>query len=1079
MIAIYPLIHRMISVLAALCLSFTLLPVGVYAESPPITIHNPGFEEPVSGKAIPGWKQTFGVGYSDVTYEVSAALSYEGGYSLLLDDRNSVRALGLESDPFPVVPGVSYSLTAMMKVENGSMGLYLRFFNAAGTKIGESVNWLTPTNGEWAKNGTSSVIPADAVSATVLLYSSGAGITRGYADDVQIQEIEMGTYERIGGVVHGMINADSEVSVEDGKPVIYSVFKGRDAVPTVFAVIDALTRDVLRTYPLPGVESAWGVKAATDGRVYIGTHYDGGLYRYTPGSLNFEYLGRFGSETHVFSMTAGPDGKMFAGTYPGGRLYEFDPALEKIIDLGAVDPEQKYVRSLAYDAARDVLYAGAGGSKSRIYKISPDGTRKELLGTMIPGGGDTVAFPYGMDFAEDRLFVKFSNGDLLVVRPDDTIDYYDPDGMDIHSGQVAAIPGQPGRVVFTLSGQLYVYDSATQSSSLLKEIESTINFHDGKFVDLGSPEWPGMTFVGMGSFGHVMYYNLSTGRTEVTPANYAGSPILIQSIHAGPDNKMYVAGYMSGFASYDPVSGAVSETNSLGQIESSVVRNGKLILGAYAGSRILEYDPSQPFSESNPHQLFALREHGQDRPFAMAYDPVSDQLAVGTVANTTSLQGALSIYDFATQTVDVYKNIVPNQSIISLAYKDGLVYAGTTVYGGLGTSGPTETNAKLFIFDPLTKQKVYETTPAIGRKGVTGLSVGPDGMIWGVAEDFIFKFNPATRQFDYRVAKLRRYAANTTTWAWAFLHPGTDGNMYGTSRGQFFMMKPETNEFVILDGSRGNYLNRDAFGNFYFSDSSDLWKYTPPGLDNEPPTTTTAVDPVSPDGNNGWYTGPVTVALSATDERVGVVETVYSTDSGAKWSPYTVPLRFELDGAYTLLYKSTDAAGNTESMGSMSFKLDTSDPDITVNIPAEATYYTADEITLGISVTDSGSGIDPVTTKVSLDGQEVQQDAAIQLYKLPLGSHTVTVTSSDLAGNTKSNSIVFHTAPAQESLIRLVERFAAKGWIDNDGIVNSLLVKLKEGNLQSFIQQVKAQSGEHIHQEAADYLLRDAEELLR
>ncbi|WJH33773.1 hypothetical protein N6H14_27830 [Paenibacillus sp. CC-CFT747] len=336
-----------------------------------------------------------------------------------------------------------------------------------------------------------------------------------------------------------------------------------------------------------------------------------------------------------------------------------------------------------------------------------------------------------MDFEEDRLFVKFSNGDLLVVTPEDTVDYYDPDGQDIHSGAVASIPGQPGKVLFTLGYNLYVYDSSTRSSTLLKEIEGGTNFHDGAFVDLKSTEWPGMTFVGMGAYGNMLYYNLSTGKTLVEPAHYSGAPILIQSIHKGLDNKMYVAGYMSGLASYDPVTGAVSDTNPLGQIESSAIRKGKMILGAYAGARILEYDPAKPFSGSNPVQLFDMRKDSQDRPFAMAYAEDRDQLFVGTVPNTTSLQGALAMYDFATGKLDVFRNIVKNQSLISIVYKDGLVYAGTTVYGGLGTDGPTETSGKLIIFDPATKTKIYESAPVTGRKGVTGLSVGPDGLIWG------------------------------------------------------------------------------------------------------------------------------------------------------------------------------------------------------------------------------------------------------------------------------------------------------------------------------------------------------------
>jgi hypothetical protein len=63
-------------------------------------------------------------------------------------------------------------------------------------------------------------------------------------------------------------------------------------------------------------------------------------------------------------------------------------------------------------------------------------------------------------------------------------------------------------------------------------------------------------------------------------------------------------------------------------------------------------------------------------------------------------------------------------------------------------------------------------------------------------------------------------------------------------------------------------------------------------------------------------------------------------------------------------------------------------------------------------------------------------------------------------------------------LKKLVIRFNNEGWIDNAGIANSLQSKLDENNLSSFASEVKAQTGKHISQQAANYLLRDAQYLL-
>ena len=104
---------------------------------------------------------------------------------------------------------------------------------------------------------------------------------------------------------------------------------------------------------------------------------------------------------------------------------------------------------------------------------------------------------------------------------------------------------------------------------------------------------------------------------------------------------------------------------------------------------------------------------------------------------------------------------------------------------------------------------------------------------------------------------------------------------------------------------------------------------------------------------------------------------------------------------------------------------------------------------------------------------------SIALYTLPLGSHTLTITVSDLAGNQGSQTVTFETYASFDGLQQLVAHFASIGWIDNIGIANSLQKKLDSNNLLPFINEVKAQSGKHISAKAAEYLLRDANALLK
>lgn len=248
--------------------------------------------------------------------------------------------------------------------------------------------------------------------------------------------------------------------------------------------------------------------------------------------------------------------------------------------------------------------------------------------------------------------------------------------------------------------------------------------------------------------------------------------------------------------------------------------------------------------------------------------------------------------------------------------------------------------------------------------------------------------------------------------------------------------------------------------------------------EDTPPETTAAITPSQPDGDNGWYVHPVTVTLSAHDNLSGVSGTEYSLDGGNTWNSYTDAVTISMDGQHALVFRSEDQAGNVEAVKTIDFKLDMTVPEITVTGIEHESYGNASDIVPVVTLNDNLSGVDNNKTLVTLDGNPYQAGESIALYKLPLGTHTFIVNGSDLAGNRTSYTVTFRTLATVEGLKQMVTRFAANNWIDNGGITNSLQKKLEHGNLHSFIEQVQAQSGKHIDQEAAGYLLRDARALL-
>ncbi|MFP3126568.1 discoidin domain-containing protein [Ectobacillus funiculus] len=230
------------------------------------------------------------------------------------------------------------------------------------------------------------------------------------------------------------------------------------------------------------------------------------------------------------------------------------------------------------------------------------------------------------------------------------------------------------------------------------------------------------------------------------------------------------------------------------------------------------------------------------------------------------------------------------------------------------------------------------------------------------------------------------------------------------------------------------------------------------------------------DAPQGWVNKDTTVNFKATDADSSIVATYYTVDGGVQQTGNKVTLATE--GTHKLVYWSVDYAGNVEQSHTITVKIDKTAPEVTVTGFENGSLSDAMDVVPVVTIKDSISGVDDSKTQATLDGKAYQLGETIKLYMLPLGKHTFIVNGSDLAGNPTSHTVTFNTAASIEGLKQLVTRFVENKWIDNAGITNSLQKKLEANNLQSFIQEVQAQSGKYVSTEAATYLLRDAHALL-
>ncbi|GAA1960339.1 ThuA domain-containing protein [Agromyces allii] len=173
----------------------------------------------------------------------------------------------------------------------------------------------------------------------------------------------------------------------------------------------------------------------------------------------------------------------------------------------------------------------------------------------------------------------------------------------------------------------------------------------------------------------------------------------------------------------------------------------------------------------------------------------------------------------------------------------------------------------------------------------------------------------------------------------------------------------------------------------------------------DPLEVTASVTPESPTGENGWYTGDVTVAVDAQGSS-GTVYREVNLD-GAGWVEYTAPVVVTEEGEHELQYRaSTSSAGSTEAQ-SVSFKIDRTAPVPTASVATDEADPTLR--TLELAAEDATSGVDSIEYRIG----DAEWAAYGDPVELPTGASTVEYRATDVAGNT--SEVASLEVPALES----------------------------------------------------------------
>lgn len=656
----------------------------------------------------------------------------------------------------------------------------------------------------------------------------------------------IGPPEQLGEPVRCRLGQAAAAGVTTkGEKELYFASNG---LPATFYVLDLVKGDIKFSFDIPGSNAVWAMAVASDGNVYFSSTSDGVLYRYSPEARLVTSVAACADDFFVWDIQATDNGTVVSATYPHSKVFEYNIETARFSDLGRMSEEEQYARSIAVTA--NYIYSGIG-STIRLIRLDRGTCGKEEL--HIDGFTGEKGFIDRIWVLHGLLFLSVNQQEIVIY------DEIQRRVIDRFVSIGAVIPSEKDKAgyYFIHESKLMIYDRSTSESKPVRELpgfEGSAKIKLMQWMTLSGPEWAmiaGAPIPDAGTdsnhrhavgdrtvlmivscYADVWYYDPLTNDILHRVLKVPPKPVLIQSIEADEDGVLYIGGYHRGLCLYDTTEERIlSQIPAFPQIEGMGFLNGKVYFGTYTKANIYVYDKSRPLNrmpddrmaEANPRFAFPIG-HRQDRPFTFASG--EHQLYIGTIPDYGLNTGALTVYNELEDEWTVYPDIAPNLSIVGLAYKDGLLYGGMSIWGGIG-KGPAENVAHVFIWDTVKKEIVSRFIPDIPDIDtpplmIGELSAGPDGNIWGAVYGTIFVMEPVSG----KVIRSRRVCESKYIGKFrpVYLRWGSDGLLYTALGRMLVVVDPGTLDYEIIDQGQLSIMTLGRDGHLYYALGSELYR---------------------------------------------------------------------------------------------------------------------------------------------------------------------------------------------------------------------------------------------------------------
>lgn len=616
-----------------------------------------------------------------------------------------------------------------------------------------------------------------------------------------------------------------------GSEVLWSVSSG---APAHLNAVDPATGEAIARLDLPGSSGSWAVDAGADGSLYVGTYGSPHLFRWTAAG-GVEDLGNpVAGETFVWDVTVAADGKVYGGTSPGGRLFGYDPATDAFRDYGKLSPTHSYIRSVATHG--QTLFAGTENPGALVQVDLASGATTPMP---LPDGLDNAtAWAYDVDVVGDHLYVRFGTAFPSPLYVWDIAAGEWVDVIESAHGLEVSPADDEGRVYVISAGEMIRYDptDGSRSPTGVPFVGRVANTRGIGWVELGLPDYPGQSLVGLLWRGLAFRYSPATGAFSFVQTGIQGEPIDVTALSEGPDGRVYAGGFLNGgFAAVDADTGEREEFHTFSQSEAMTTHDGRLYIGAYPDARIYGYDPALPWHSpeyspapepglaDNPRRLVDFKADRQIRPRALV--SAGDHLAVGTMPDLGELGGVFALYDAGTgAVVHSQRNLILDQSIVDLAYRDGVVYGSTSIYGGQSATPPTQREAKVFAWSVAERRLLWELVPAPGKATIPALSFDDDGRLWGLSGTELFAIDVDAAEVIEHVT----YGGGSSSSGDLAFNP-VDGYLYADLAGaELARVDVDTLERTTLRTGAVSHVVAHSSGDVFFSAGSELFRYALP-----------------------------------------------------------------------------------------------------------------------------------------------------------------------------------------------------------------------------------------------------------